>query len=191
MYKTPAAECFCQLRLWCKTLSTCLQTYITSNAFTQGVLRPTPAHTCLQTWKALNGLTQGVQHSTPAHTCLQTHVACNALPLGGQHSTAADNHGMLQVATTRPDLAAVLKQSMALHSSSQEISVFVAGETCVCWPTDTHVHCSDIVTCTGSEASMCSFQGCRTVMQLCRVDHGFHRDFILCCSWFFPLVCLG
>lgn len=34
---------------------------------------------------------------------------------------------VLQVATTRPDLAAVLRQTMAAHSGSQEISVFVAG----------------------------------------------------------------
>ncbi|KAL0040033.1 hypothetical protein WJX79_003372 [Trebouxia sp. C0005] len=33
----------------------------------------------------------------------------------------------IEVATSRPDLAAVLRQIMAIHSKSQEISVFVAG----------------------------------------------------------------
>ncbi|KAL3151709.1 hypothetical protein ABBQ38_012690 [Trebouxia sp. C0009 RCD-2024] len=37
---------------------------------------------------------------------------------------AQDN---IEVAKTRPDLAAVLQQTMAAHSGSQEISVFVAG----------------------------------------------------------------
>lgn len=34
---------------------------------------------------------------------------------------------VVQVAATRPDLAAVLKQAMEAHSSSREIGVFVAG----------------------------------------------------------------
>lgn len=34
---------------------------------------------------------------------------------------------VVQVTRSRPDLAAVLKQAMEAHSSSQEISVFVAG----------------------------------------------------------------
>ena len=46
----------------------------------------------------------------------------------------------VQVANSRPDLAAVLKQAIAAHSTSQKISVFVAGEASSQSPYDIAAH---------------------------------------------------